>query len=229
MPSPSPAKSILNPFCCGFGKICLLECARRSDVNKNSSVVDVGEVLYHGFQSFLELMKEGIGFDVTYQFFKSSAKSMKLNLADLGKSKHETKKQVVEYFCKKSWLDLTSAQRKRHSLYGCKECKNKEKNRKMLALFPVKGKANIKKAQEGGLWKPSESELRKITSERIDELNSEFKQNHGCTFEEATKSLSKHINRKERTQMARQFKKTVEKQNQETIVLRLIFFSAKFS
>ena len=43
------------------------------------------------------------------------------------------------------------------------------------------------------------------------------------------KSLRNHSKRKDKTEMARKFKKTVEKQNQETIVLRFDFYQIQLT
>ena len=132
------SKSILDPFCCGVGKICLLESSDRSEVNKNNSVSDVSKVLMGGFESFVELMKDGVGFDVKYDWFRFNSKRIKLYLVDLGKASKENKQRVKDHFGSSSWVSLSVEQRKRHSLYKCKECLCKEKNRSVLCLFPIK-------------------------------------------------------------------------------------------
>ena len=38
-------------------------------------------------------------------------------------------------------------------------------------------------AQQGGLMKPKASEMRVITAKRIEDLNKEFKESHGCSFD----------------------------------------------
>lgn len=216
--------SILHPFCCGFGKIILFECCDRSKVNKNTSNVNVGKVLNSGLQHYVELMNDGKGFDVSRKWFNDNAKKIKANLGTLGKRKHDEKKQLIEGFSSEVWLKMSAAQRGRHSLEKCDGCYNNEKFRKMLALFPInKDGPFLKIAEDGGLFKPSKEEMRALATEKISELNEEFSANHGCSFEEAIGNLSSHLKRKEKNRMAREFKKTVEKHDLETIVLRFAF------
>eukprot|EP00111_Clytia_hemisphaerica_P006262 TCONS_00018123-protein len=178
--------SILDPFCCGFGKIILIECCDRNRFNKNSSVVDISNVLKSGLEHFVELMNEGNGFDVKRKWFNDNTKKIKTCLETLGKRAHATRKQLMDGFSSTAWLKLSVAQRGRHSLFECKGCLNNENLRSMLRLFPInKDGPFLKKAEDGGLFKPSKEEMRALAAERIGELNEEFSANHGCSFEEA--------------------------------------------
>jgi len=129
---------------------------------------------------------------------------------------------LIDGFSNEVWSALCQKQKARHSLFHCNGCLKIEKYRALLAKFPIKENDYTakKRAKEGGLYKPNTSEMRKITTEKMAELDKEFVKEHGCSFQEASKNLKAYSKRKEKTEMARQFKRTVEKLDEDTIVLR---------
>ena len=135
--------------------------------------------------------------------------------------KKKKKSEIISVFDQKTWSQLSPEKKSLHSILEC--LKNYKST---LAKFPIKGPLLKLKAEKYGLMK--EKVLRDVTNKTISSLDRQFKENFGTTFSNQVKKMKimgNHINKKERnsadkTKVAREIVKNIEKQFNESSVER---------
>lgn len=192
-------------------------------VSKNSSVVNVSDVLKNQFEKFVEIFGEGNGFDVEYEWYRRNVLKIKESVQRLGRLSAATKKNVAECFSKKKWVSLEAKQR--HSLFDCGECLKVYKVFMCMFMVGVKDLKMIKRAKEAGLCKEKSTSLvRKEAEGKLAELNKEYQDRFDCSFEEAALGVQKFNQKKEKKQLLQKVKENIESQWKETSVLRLAIY-----
>ena len=179
------------------------------EFNKNSSVVNVSDVLKKEFEKFVEIFKDGSGFDVDYQWYRRNVCKIKECIQRIGRKSVDIKKKLFECFSVEKWLSVEA--KSRHSLFGCRECL-KEKYREYMCLFlsGVKDAKAIQKAKKEGLYKEKASVIRKETVKKLEELNKDFNERFDCSFEEAALGLKRFESHKEKKDVMQRVKEDIQ-------------------
>lgn len=207
--------SIIDPLCCGFAKIAILEISTTTGVNlKQKSVKEVSGEFEKQFKKFKELFP----FEVHYEWYRRNVQRIKDSIQLLGKKSTPNKLKVLSCFSIDEWKKVV--RKERHSLFNCEECLRSDKLRPSLSLFPINKKdmKGKKRAEEAGLFRPP---IQVKVVEALDRLNEEFKsQNYTKSFEEAAFDLKRKLKRQEERVLLKKTKKNIESQWRETSVLR---------
>ena len=213
--------SILDPLCCGFAKVAMLQIKSEisSNFSKNASVVEVSLSLGSQYQLF---KSEFQSFDIDYEWYRRNVNRIRDSLQSLGKRSAETKGKIVTCFSREKWNKVLS--KEKHSIFYCKECLRSDKLRPILSLFPINKKDNRarKKAEDAGLFRPPIEDRIQSSLER---LNEEFKCDYDKSFEEVTFELKRKFKRKEERCVLKKAKENIESQWRETSVLRYQTFN----
>ena len=216
--------TIVDPLCCGFGKIVMYQLSVESctSVSKSSSVVNVSGVLRKEFEQFVSIFEEGTNFDIEYEWYRRNVSKIKESIQRLGRLSSANKNKVVGCFSREKWLSVDA--KSNHSLFNCQECLGKYHECLSLFLIGVKDPVRIKRAKEAGLFKEKASVVRKEAKERLSELNEEYQEKFDCSFEEAAFGLRKFEKKKERTALLKKVKYDIESQWKKTSILRLVIY-----
>ena len=104
---------------------------------------------------------------------------------EIGKRSAENRELVLNKFSVENWDTLSDGKKEKHTVFDCSECVKDDEIRPTLSLFPIHRKdlKGLKRANEGGLFRPSKEEIKKNTATLVTELNSQYRKNFGTTFD----------------------------------------------
>ena len=130
-------------------------------------------------------MNHLFGLTLDPRLYGEQSKAVKQKVFDIGKNSAADKEIVLEMFSASKWKDLSEAKKSKHSVFHCHACKRDDSLRSALALFPIRKNdiAGKKRAEEGGLYRPSQEEVQKETIETVRQLNSQYRTEYGTTFD----------------------------------------------
>lgn len=122
---------------------------------------------------------------VGYETYVKNFIKIKEKILDLGKRSADDKEYVLKAFSSQKWQQLTDGQKRKHTFFGCKECLRDNDLRSALRLIPISKKdvVGMKRAKEGGLFRPLKDEVQAKTATILKELNTEYRTNFATTFE----------------------------------------------
>lgn len=134
---------------------------------------------------FFFRFNELFNFNLTVKTYRRNFINIKVKIHQLGKNA-ELKQLVLDKFGTKAWQNLSNAKKAKHTVFDCKDgCLKDEDLRYALGLFPIDEKdfAGKKRAEVGGLFRPTSSEVQSETKSLVSELNSQYRTMYGTTFD----------------------------------------------
>ena len=218
---------ILDPLTCGFVKVITFEVLTAKHAMQQRSDENVGQFKHRIFNKHYNRLQSIFGdaiFNVPFNTFRNKYHQIVEQIRGIAKKNVLEKSEIISVFDQKTWSQLSPEKKSLHSILDCQECLKNYKS--TLAKFPVKGPLLKLKAEKYGLMK--EKVLRDVTNKTISSLDRQFKENFGTTFSNQVKKMKimeNHINKKERnsadkTKVAREIVKNIEKQFNESSVER---------
>ena len=204
---------LLHPRTCGFVKIAAYELSLQSQSSNE-------QIEYFRTEFNCVIKREIIA-----RYFPKMVDQIK----QIGKRKPLIKKDILKVFSIASWRSLAESEQSMHSVHNCDHCIQKYQT--LISAFPVKAKKHMnRKVPDVSNAQTQESQLRAKTVEIYNKVNLELQASFpGIEFSHAQTSVpelklqrkaTKYDLQKEKDKLANAFKKSVEKQRKETVVVR---------
>ena len=211
--------SFIDPQCCGYARtLAFLVLSNKIDDNINMSLTD--QCIY--YNNFFKDYKEK--FEVQPETYTKQVRVLKKYFARFSKDNSVGRLNYLKIFKPESWVKLTNAKKREHSLNNCVYCRTF--HAKEQSLFPVLSLKYKSKSLENPftlsqkLKIPKKGTLSAITKEVYNNVNRNFTRVTGVEFNDAlttvkTLSLAKVPSRAEKKKELRQKYVEQKKKNED--------------
>ena len=157
-------------------------------------------------------------FEVEMVTFKKFSPIVK-NIQSLGKTHAKGKKEIMEFFSDKSWLDLPEEQKDLHKIFNCNGCISSLLFKSKLSLFETRNRVFKNKSVHKELC--TAKDLVNTTTKIIDDLNNDYRYKYKTTFTEVAQATCHGIFGQLNPEPDRKLKKHVVKERMDLINLAL--------